>query len=153
MKESFDTTQRYNEIADYIIHKYDHSCLAFNGKDSGDLRQDCEDFFYFEKLNWCGCGAPEDVKREIYKYFNILEWWASDRHLDHSYNELCKKFEEAFGVENVYDNPLLLALAYSMDAAGFTEHGSSIGGAWLTDEGKMFLFVLRNNDDLSKDVT
>lgn len=69
-----------NNIADYIIRNYDHSCLAFNGKDSGDLRQDCEDFFYYEKLNWCGCGAPEDVKREILKYFTILEWGGLQTH-------------------------------------------------------------------------
>lgn len=152
MKESFYAD--VNNIADYIIRNYDHSCLAFNGKESGDLRQDCEDFFYYEKLNWCGCGAPEDVKREILKYFSILEWWRdSDAHKDRSYHEKCKRYREAFGVDNVYENPLLLALAYSMDAAGFTEHGSSIGGAWLTTEGEMFLFVLRNNDEILKDVT
>ena len=43
-----------------------------------------------------------------------------------------------------------MALAYAMDAAGFTDHGSSIGGAWLTDEGKMFLFVLRNNKEVEE---
>lgn len=148
MKDAFYAD--VNNIADYIIRNYDHSCLAFNGKESGDLRQDCEDFFYFEKLNWCGCGAPVDVKREILKYFSILEWWSSDTHNDHLYNEKCKRYREAFGVDSVYDNPLLLALAYSMDAAGFTEHGSSIGGAWLTTEGEMFLYVLEHNPEISE---
>ena len=64
-----------------------------------------------------------------------------------------QKFREAFGVESIYDNPLLLALAYSMDAAGFTEHGSSIGGAWLTPEGEMFLLVLQNNNEVTNEVT
>ena len=61
-----------------------------------------------------------------------------------------KKFKEAFGVDDIYGNPLLMVLAYAMDAAGFTDHGSSIGGAWLTDEGKMFLYVLRNNKEVEE---
>ena len=57
-------------------------------------------------------------------------------------------FEDKFGVKFVYDDKLLLCLAYTLDAAGFTDHGSSIGGAWLTDEGKMFLWLLEQNRDI-----
>ena len=53
-----------------------------------------------------------------------------------------------FGVESVYDNELLLCFAYAMDAAEFTEHGSSIGGAWITEEGEMFLWLLEQNKEL-----
>lgn len=58
-----------------------------------------------------------------------------------------EKYMEHFSVKNVYENSLLLCLAYAMDAAGFTEHGSSISNAWLTDEGKMFLEVLQKEPD------
>ena len=144
-----------NKIADYIIREYPKSCLAENGKDCCDLQKECENFFYFEKLQWCGCGSPEMVKREILKYFSLLEWWHNiplndDYHKNYYkyYKELENKYEDAFGVINVYCNPLLLAFAYTMDAAGLTEHGSSILGAWLTDEGKMFLSLLRLNPEL-----
>ena len=33
---------------------------------------------------------------------------------------------------------------YMLDSAGFLEHGSGIWGAWLTDLGRMFLYVLNN---------
>ena len=56
-----------------------------------------------------------------------------------------------FGVESVYDNELLLCLAYTMDAAGFTEHGSSIGGAWISEEGEMFLWLLERDEELMEE--
>ena len=143
MENSFDIKQQLNKIADYIIQKYPDSCLAHNGKDDFRLQEDIQNFFYYERLGWCGCGDPEAVMREICKYLYIV-------HFHNGYDELCKKFKEAFGVEDIYGNPLLMALAYAMDAAGFTDHGSSIGGAWLTDEGKMFLYVLRNNKEIGE---
>ena len=57
-------------------------------------------------------------------------------------------FYDKFGVKYVYDDKLLLCLAYTLDAAGFTDHGSSISGAWLTDEGKMFLWLLEQNRNI-----
>ena len=59
--------------------------------------------------------------------------------------------KEAFGVKDVFNNELLLCLAYTMDAAGFTEHGSSIGWAWLTQDGEDFLYAIdeaEKNDTL-----
>lgn len=58
------------------------------------------------------------------------------------------KLKKRFGVTSVHDNELLLSLVYTLDAAGFTEHGSSIGCAWPTKEGKMFLWLLEKDQDL-----
>lgn len=173
MKERFDI----DAIVKYIVKNYPKSCLAYNKpnndsdndgwtlvsindptlSNSPDMAKSCEDFFYFEKLNWCGCGSPESVKREIMKYFSILDWWHdvpqgnNNDHFHKRYKEYRQKYHEAFGVYDVFDNPLLLALAYSMDAAGFTEHGSSIRGAWLTEEGEMFLYLLQLDDELAEE--
>lgn len=168
MKENFSI----GEIVDYIIKNYPQSCLAQNNKhdsdgftsvsvnnptliNSFDMIQECENFFYFEKLKWCGCGSPEIVKRVIMKYFSLLEWWHDERNDDMEfhkcYEERKRRCFEAFDVNDEYGNPLLLALAYSMDAAGFTEHGSSIGGAWLTNEGEMFLFLLRHDTEITEE--
>lgn len=166
MKGNFDIEKRTKEIANYIIEKYPQSCISQNSKNdtnngwvtvsingvslrqSSNLREQCEDFFYFEKLNWCGCGNPEIVKYEILKYLRIKDWWYDIDYSSETYKLLSRKFREAFGVNDVYGSPLLLALAYTLDAAGFTEHGSSIGGAWITDEGRMFMFLLENNPDV-----
>ena len=136
--------ENVNEIKDYIIKTYPESCLAYNYNDSYSeelLIEECEDFFYYEKLNWCGCGDPDMAKTVIRDYLEVVKA-KFDSKVD---------FKEKFGVISVYDNRLLLCLAYALDAAGFTEHGSSISGAWLTNEGKMFLWLLEQNKDIDED--
>lgn len=132
-----------NEIKDYIIKKYPDSCLAHNYKEEyyydERLIEECEDFFYYEKLKWCGCGTPEIAKKVIRDYLEIV---------DNNYYEKRDGLKKRFGVEYVYNNELLLCLAYALDAAEFTEHGGSVGGAWLADEGVMFLWLLKHNEEL-----
>lgn len=38
------------------------------------------------------------------------------------------------------------AVQYTMEAHGLTEHGSSVGGAWLTKTGEMLLALLRTEE-------
>lgn len=131
-----------NEIKDYIIKTYPDSCLAYNYNSSYFeelLIEECEDFFYYEKLNWCGCGYPDEAKSVIRDYLEVV-----NKKFDNDAD-----FYDKFGVKYVYDDKLLLCLAYTIDAAGFTEHGTSIGGAWLTDEGKMLLWLLQQNKDIN----
>ena len=133
---------KLNEIKDYIIKKYPNSCLACNyTADYYDeqLMEECEDFFYYEKLNWYGFGSPEEAKRVIRDYLKIV---------DNNSDKKREGLKERFGAEYVYDNELLLCFSYTMDAAEFTEHGSSIGGAWISEEGKMFLWLLEHNKEL-----
>ncbi len=134
-------TGNINEIKDYIIKKYPDSCLAYNYNSSYYdelLIEECENFFYYEKLNWCGCGDPNMAKGVIKDYLEVVKA-KFDSNAD---------FTGKFGVKFVYDDKLLLCLAYTLDAAGFTDHGSSISGAWLTDEGKMFLWLLEQNRNI-----
>ena len=133
--------ENVNEIKEYIVKTYPESCLAYNYADSyseEQLIEECENFFYYEKLHWCGCGAPNMAKEVIRDYLEVVKV-KFDSNAD---------FEEKFGVKFVYDDKLLLCLAYTLDAAGLTDHGSSIGGSWLTDEGKMFLWLLKQNRDI-----
>lgn len=146
-----------NEIKDYIIKKYPNSCLAYNSKNHDyyeeELIKECEDFFYYEKLKWCGCGNPEKAKKVIRDFLNILYTDSKDKEND--WMTRCKNqefmIENRFDVRSIYGNELLLCLAYTLDAAEFTEHGSSIGGAWITEEGKMFLWLLEQNEELDED--
>lgn len=148
-------TMDENEISNYITRKYPDCCLAYNIKNHDyykeELIEECEKFFYYEKLNWCGCGDPETAKKVIRDFLRILYDYKKEDNANIAYHRKCKNFKERFGVDNVYDNELLLCLAYTLDAAEFTEHGSSIGGAWTTDEGDMFLWLLNQNDELDND--
>lgn len=115
-----------NTIKDYIIKKYPDSSLAYNYNRNyycdEELMEGCENFFYYEKLRWCGCGDPDSAKEVVKEYLQAVK----ARRVD-------------------VNNDLVLCLAYTMDAAGLTDHGSSICGAWLTDEGEMFLWLLEQN--------
>lgn len=152
------TTMDINEIKDYIIKKYPNSCLACNYNEyyyDEQLIKECEDFFYYEKLNWCGCGSPEIVKKTIRDFLRILydnkKELLDNKMRNWDWNRRDENFQERFGVKSVYDNELLLCLAYTLDAAEFTEHGSGIGGAWIDIEGEMFLWLLNQNEDLDND--
>lgn len=147
-----------NTIKDYIIKNYTDSCLAHNypGNEeyydecTEELIEECEKFFYYEKLHWCGCGCPDAAKKVVRDFLRIIDVIYKDETSDWKFTYESKKklMKERFNVESVYDNELFLCLAYTMDAAGFTEHGSSIGSAWLSEEGKMFLYLLEQNKEL-----
>lgn len=93
-------------------------------------------YFYYTRLNWCGCGDPDLAKETLRKFL--------DAHLN--FDDRQKKLQTYFGVECIFENALLACLAYTMDAAEFTEHGTSIIGAWLTEDGEDFLYCLELNE-------
>ena len=92
-------------------------------------------YYYYEKLEWCGCGCPGEAMRQVAMYLEArsLEYPANDA-----------KMKEYF--DGGDDNCLVLCLAYELDRAGFTEHGSSIYSCWLTDDGKYFLWAIQEAD-------
>ena len=143
------------EIINYIINHYPNSCLATNYREGyiTDISlEECEDFFYYEKLNFCGCGSPSTAKICIRDYLKMLnDFFEGKEDFEEKYKQKRDNLQKRFGVTSTYDSELLLCLAYTLDAAGFTEHGSSIGSAWLTKEGKIFLWLLERDEDLCED--
>ena len=132
--------EKIKEISDYLMKKDPE-----NFKDYYNYTEDLGaiiGYYYFEKLKWCGCGRPGDAMRTVAKFLKTI----SDRD---AYFET--GFKETFGTEMIYDNELLICLAYSLDAAGFTEHGTSIYSAWPTQDGEYFLYAIEEaekNDEL-----
>lgn len=133
------------DVGSYILKTYSKRCHDV---------EDCEEFFYDYKLRWCGCGDPGVAKRAVRDFLAILYDFGkdADKNFDTAYKRKLRNLKERFGVESVYDNELLLCLAYTLDAADLAEHGSGISGAWLTREGEMFLWAL-NQSDMVKDAT
>lgn len=92
-------------------------------------------YYYYHKLQWCGCGMPGEAMRTVAKYLEA-------RNLDYPQNK--EKLNEYFPGGD--DNPLVLCLAYELDRAEFTEHGTSIYSCWLLDDGKYFLWAIKEAD-------
>lgn len=138
--------KRLNEIRDYVVTKYPECCLSINYdgfkfEDVGFipvLTEELSNFFWCEYMNLCGCGDPEQVQEVIKKYLNVVR----DHFNEKEESNRDSIMKQTFEVEYVYDNSLLLFLAYVLDSYEFTNHGSSVGGAFITDLGRMYLDVL-----------
>lgn len=141
---------RLSEIAEFVVEEYPDCCMACNNVVSKGCREDwyeeylideLMDFFSFEIMDMCGCGCPEDTHETIRRVLNIRE----DRfEKDIKYDEVQKRYKEELHL-NTQDSlhyGALQFVLYALDANGILEHGSSIGGCWLTDLGKMYLTVL-----------
>lgn len=125
-----------NEFYEYFKARYPKSILAqTNWEHPDDKALAIDDHIKLEILGLCACGCPEDVMIAIGKYLNAVS-------LEHQHLKAVG-LKEAFGVDSVYNNSLLLYMAYDLDSRGLTEHGSSIGGAWITPLGMRCLTFIK----------
>lgn len=109
---------------------------------------------YYDKLDFCGCGNPEDTLHFIKEILNLIK----DKHKeDMGYDEYQDKLHGAFQFKDNSkpklkftdtQNGIVQFVFYYLDSAGLLEHGSSIGGAWLSTEGKNTLEILNRYDDM-----
>jgi len=74
----------------------------------------------------CGCDSPGKVYDVLLKYLERLS-----------------KDKTGSGYKTAYE----LFFLYAVDHCGITDHGTSIGYAWLTEDGKQALEFLRANID------
>lgn len=95
-------------------------------------------YYYYEQLKWCGCGQPRDAIKVIGKYLRAIK--------EKEFENRKIQFQKSFGCSYIYENVLLLCLAYALDAAEFTDHGSSINFPWLTDDGEYFLYAIDESE-------
>lgn len=80
-------------------------------------------------MGWCGCDTPEAVDVMMRAYLATMRTDAFPRPRP----------------EGVDDGAWML-LRYMADGLGWTEHGTTVGGAWLTDKGAA---VLARMDELA----
>lgn len=132
-------------LVKYMLEVFSDSCFSTNYGKNNDFRWSDEliiknayDVFRYEVLGWCGCGDVKGSDDTVRYFLTAMNGWDNRSDI----------LEIHFGVTSVYNNPLLLCLAYTMDAAEFTEHGTGIGGAWLSDRGKIYLWLLNKMKEI-----
>jgi len=108
-----------------------------------DVVEDVLKQFYYEELNFCGCGNPEDIMQLIKDLLNqISHKWDNEKTYEERQEEIIKIFNFNGKVNHaVYD----FILNY-LDIVGLLEHGGSIGGSWLTERGKVILKLMNQVD-------
>lgn len=141
---------RLSEIAEYVVEKYPDCCMACNNIIKIGCREEWYeeylideliDFFSYEIVNMCGCGIPEDTYETIRRLLNIrLEWQENKL----KYKDVQQRYKEELKLDTSDDiyYGVLQFMLYMLDSCEIVEHGSSIGGCWLTELGKMYLTVL-----------
>ena len=113
----------------------------------------------YEIFGLCGCGAPDDVIRRFYYPFlkaidERREWERSHSMLDSfkRYNDmLADNMMKAMSGRRVNltafkvvdDQTVEYLVLYVLNDKGLTEHGTSIGGCWLTEKGKTALAICK----------
>ena len=75
---------------------------------------------------FCTCGDPDIFMDGLRQYLTLVKMSHDDR------------LPEEYRDENL-QNDYYIPYMYLADAAGLTEHGSSVFGAWLSDKGKDLL--------------
>jgi hypothetical protein len=139
-----------SEVGKYIINNYPESSLASNEKDyeyyEGELLNECHNFFTFYCMGICGCGDPDCVELKIRVYLHIVEtyWNKKEGEFKEAHDREKDSLQKYFGVSDIYENPLLLFMVYMLNDKKILEHNGSIGGSYLTELGKMYLYILDN---------
>lgn len=89
-------------------------------------------------LGFCGCGNPDTAYEALR---DTLACFDAGDISDGDWKARCERVDAWFKERGEGYSYLLL---YFIDAAGLLEHGGSVGGSWLTEEGKNVLAVLRD---------
>ena len=149
---------RLSEIAEYVVDNNPDCCIK-NEVVRGCRTEPYEesliepllDFYMYEKMDLCGCGIPEDTYEAIRRYLRIRKSCFEE---NLSWEDITERYRANLHID--YDDSMnhgiLQFLAYILDSYGFTEHGSSVGGCWLTEEGERLLTVLDAWRDLEEKI-
>jgi hypothetical protein len=87
-------------------------------------------------LMFCGCGDPDSAWETVREYLECYEKWGIACH-DGTCIDIAASYQPK--LETGAD----WIVAYVLDHAGLTEHGSNVRGAWLTEGGDEALAFLK----------
>lgn len=145
-----EPTMRLSEIAQHVVECDPCGYMHLSNEYIKDCKEDwyeeslirpLMDYYMYEKLHLCGCGSPEDTYEVIRRYLHIRKDWRDN---SVPYEKVIERYKTDLGIDadNNMHYGILQFLMYVLDDNGFTEHGSSVGGCWLTKNGEMLLAVL-----------
>jgi len=123
------------------IDKYKQEDGSFVDSE-GCHHDDAESFLQCHVLGFCGCGLPEDSLRYVRDCLRHV----ANLQLVHEKKSTHKKGDEWDVAYQAWDKAgkELMGKAeyftrYVLDQKELTEHGGSVGGAWLSTKGKELL--------------
>lgn len=115
-------------MKDYLLKKNDDSEFGYVDNDGVSWDSPLE-WLWVGVLGGCGCGHSDYLSEMAWK---ILKNFAND---------------DFAGRLHVYDKDKYEILAHWMDDKELIEHGTGIGGSWLTDYGKKVYETILHLED------
>lgn len=85
-------------------------------------------FFDEGGLGFCGCGNPDDAYALVRDLLSLAPFYEHRA-------EVRERIGGGTGTE--------MLVLYLLDGAGLTEHGTGIGGSWLTAKGSHYLALMQ----------
>lgn len=131
---SYNWLNRYEDILQGIRlpEEYENECII----------EDCLSEFS-EDIGLCGCGNPESTNEVLRQILNIKSADCTYEDRQKAYGELCNS-----DMNNDMYYGLIQFVLYVLDNKEFLEHGGGIGGAWLTEKGRIYLDLLNAYSDI-----
>ena len=142
---------KLSEIAEHIAKINPDCYMVYNGEVIPGCRESWYEeslidslvnYYMFDVLHLCGCGNPEDTYEAIRRYLHIRKLRHENKDITWDGIKEQYKTQLCIDVDNDTEHGVLQFMMYVLDHYDFTEHGSSIGGCWLTEKGEMLLTVL-----------
>lgn len=125
------------EFAKGLLETFDKNSTKINT----DMILDYSvEVFLSEICNFCGCGCNEKLLRYILKFLECYNYDGEGLMLSK------KLFDKEFSHPLMSDDDAWVSyelLAKWVDSIGLSEHGTSVYGSWLTDEGLAWREALR----------
>lgn len=87
---------------------------------------------------FCGCGCPASAAELVRDLLVAFDRSGCER------EEWAAKWQQALDL--LPDDRVRYLVLYTLDSRGLLEHGTSVDGSWLTDEGHRVLAALRSHD-------
>lgn len=142
--KEFTDIQKETSYGESGIDTFEDLVLESN-KNDPDIKgmlEYCFAAFYYEILSFCGCGSPNSVCDLL---LDFLECFTGDYDLIDR-NLVNKLLSE--NSNHIWHDFML----YFLDSKGITEHGTSIYGSWLTEEGKLYRELLKKRKEYGYDI-
>lgn len=103
-----------------------------------DMEESLVNELMVNRLNFCSCGAPEEILELILKFIKLN---ASHRnmkvnsYLGKEWEDYCQK-QKMEKTQLIIENAdaVIWLLYYFLDEKGIFTHGSNVSGGWLEDE-------------------
>ena len=92
-----------------------------------------EEFIQVHELGFCGCGDPEENLAYVRRVLRHI----ADRRVvgDGTFDEIHKSWVDWDAEGDAIMGPAKLFTQYVLAQKDLTEHGGSVGGAWLSNKG------------------